>query len=162
MIAESYAASNDKENAYKNFRKAAENGMNILKAVEQYKTLTPYRNDTEFIKLALKLERYDLDLAGRVDPTTNKFRKPAVDEVGEPTIQESGRLSKEDQEKRLRHAKHYLANIERFLSLENEEKAMEAYGKLLETTEDVDKFTVPALDVGQVVLRVTERRRGPP
>jgi tetratricopeptide (TPR) repeat protein len=145
LIAEAYAAKNDKTKAFQHLKKAAENGMNILKAVEQYKTLTPYRNDTEFIKLALKLERYDLDLAGRVDPTTNKFRKPAVDEVGEPTIQESGRLSKEDQEKRLRHAKHYLANIERFLSLENEEKAMEAYGKLLETTEDIDKFTVPAL-----------------
>ncbi|MEE8141541.1 MAG: hypothetical protein V3T77_00430, partial [Planctomycetota bacterium] len=143
--AEAWATSGNKQKAFDHLRRAAEHGMNIMKAVLQFESMTAFRSDTEFIKLALKLERYTLDIDGLSDPTTDRFKKEQLVEVPlETPGSDNRRWPREKQEHELRKAKQNLANIERFLIMEKEERAMEAYSKLRDSIENIDRFTVPA------------------
>lgn len=145
LIGETFASVNDREKVILHLRKAAESGMNLLKVQSQIPTLETFMGDTEFIKLALQLEKYELDVAELDDPFTDRFKRSSSDEDdGGKPIGPVG-LSKEQQEEVLRQAQIYIARIERALTQEDEKRAMEAYTQLLELTNEQDRFTVPRL-----------------
>ncbi|MFQ5653569.1 MAG: hypothetical protein ACE5GW_02415 [Planctomycetota bacterium] len=146
MLAESYAVVGDKDEALKYLEHAAAEGMNVMKAVEQFPTLEPYRSDTSFIKLALKLEHYELKKLDRPDPFTNPFRK--IQERPEDLVRRKSKSSSWSHQKQddvLNTARRWLARIEHALRRQDEEKAMEAYSNLLDLEQYADKFTVPRL-----------------
>ncbi len=123
-------------------RKAADNGMNLMKVADRFPALVPYRDDTDFIKLALQLEKYELDAGALKDPMTGRWnRAEVIDDKGDPTL--ASRPDKAQQEDILRGAQIALAKIERALSQENENAAIDSYADLRKYTSQEDRLSVP-------------------
>lgn len=163
MMAESFAAKGDKPRAFDHLRKAAENGLNVMRAIQRFESMRAYRSDTEFIKLALQLERYELDLRGFKDVFTGRFARTGGNGGTGPRVNEvTDDWDRDKQEQELRRCKLYLANIEHFLSTGNEARAMDAYEKLLGILEHQEKFTVPAFatEIRGVLNRKEDIERG--
>lgn len=162
MIADSYAAAGDRANAFIHLRKAAENGMNIMRAVQQFPSMQEYRADTDFIKLALQLERYELNLNQEFqDIFSGRFK--TVEEVDdEPDDELAEAWDRARQELELKKLKVHLANIEHYLSSGNEDNAMRSYSLLLELLDQQSKFTVPAFaaEIRRILARKDDIERG--
>lgn len=147
LLAETYVESRDRKSAFEHLRKAAEHGLNLMKAAKESPMLAGYSEDTEFIKLALQLEQYQLDSSGRRDPMTAVFRRAVQPEEASQTGPEelADRLGKEEQEQILKGAKRCLVRIEIFLGREDEARAMEAYRELQGFIAQSDNVTIPML-----------------
>ncbi len=142
LIAEAYAADGPKakkEDVFGNLRKAAENGMNLMKCVEAFDRLKQLRSDTEFIKLALQLEHYQIDVE-LSDPMTNRFRKDTT----RPTdLARKGQetTSYEEQRKIIQEGQGCLQKIQLALNTQDEAKAMAAYKRLCEIVTLTNKIS---------------------
>lgn len=167
LIAETYIVGGDRERAFQNLRKAAENGLNLMKAARESAVLATYREDTEFIKLSLQLEQYQLDLGNKSDPMTGRIRTTDPEQTDDPEAGVVNRWSKEKQQEVLTAANRCLIRIEIFLSREDEQRAMDAYKELQGYLAHEDKISIPAFSVEfrkiidqkeQIELRIKEIR----
>ena len=143
LVAESLAAVGNKEGAFEKLRDAAISGRNIINDVGNLPLLREYRDDTEFIKLALQLEKFELGPPRKHDPFTNPFPKvQAVETDDTPTRDE---LFPEEQEKLLIDAKRTYQRVQFYIKIEDEDKAMHEYNQLREYFEQVHLVTVPKI-----------------
>ena len=146
LKAESYAAEGNKEKAFEFLKEAAVGGRNIVNDVSNLPLLVPYQGDTEFIKLALALEKFEVAAGRTHDPFTNPFPRPDAAEPGEG--QEAPgvvTLTPEEQEKLLHDAKKTYERVLFYIKLEDEGKAMKAYAQLREFTKKRDLLTIPKI-----------------
>lgn len=141
LIAESFAQEKQPDKALEHLEKAAEGGMNVMRAASQFPALEPFTTDTRFIRLALKLEHYEVLNVGRSDPFTPRV---ATNEIIE-TVDPSRKWSRGQQETILAQARDDLKRIEFALRSQNEEQAMQSYKKLQEKVPYLEHFTEPDL-----------------
>ncbi|MCI0651066.1 MAG: hypothetical protein L0Z55_04205 [Planctomycetes bacterium] len=161
LIAESYAAANanggDRTKVLAHMRAAAESGLNLMRAIENFESMKPYQKDTEVIKLALKLERYEIDFSSIVDPMTRRFQR--AEEIKEEVeVSATTRWTPAKQEQVVEEARRLLAAIERALAQDDEDRAMKAYTDLLKITPHVNRMSVPIFraEFRQIIARKEE------
>lgn len=147
LTAESYAMADDKENALKQLKEAAVGGRNIINDVGLLPSLKKYRDDTEFIKLALQLEKFELTGARANDPFTNPFpQSRAADDIGPKTTGPvKVNYTPEEQEQLLKEAKKAYARVQFYVKLEDENKAMKSYHQLRELFSQREYITIPKI-----------------
>ena len=140
LLAESFAQDGQKEKAFQHLEKAAEAGMNVMRAARQFPALRPYTADTQFIRLALRLENYELSQNRRSrDPFTPSSGEGLIED---PTIT---RWTREAQMLVLSDARDELKRIEFALRSQNEEAAMHSYRELQDRAPYIEHFTEPDL-----------------
>ncbi|MEM7235000.1 MAG: hypothetical protein AAF517_22675, partial [Planctomycetota bacterium] len=106
-----------------------------------------YRGDTEFIRLALQLERFEIQRNRRVDPFTNLFPKDKPESGSEPKPDQGEvSLSPEAQAELLRKANRLADRIQFYVKLQSEEKAMKAYMELKDLVAKQNLITVPKIE----------------
>ena len=142
LLAESFAQDGQRDKAFEHLEKAAEEGMNVMRAASQFPALKPYTADTQFIRLALRLEHYELQSASRIrDPfTPNSASTELTSDVFNPT-----RWARPQQEVILAQARDDLKRIEFSLRSQNEEAAMHSYRELQKKVPYVEHLTEPDL-----------------
>ena len=147
LTAEAYAVADDKENALKQLKDAAIGGRNIINDVGLLPNLKKYRDDTEFIKLALQLEKFELTGARTNDPFTNPFPQSSLDSstTGERQVVVKVSYDPDEQEQLLKEAKKAYARIQFYVKLEDEVKAMKAYHQLRELFSQREYITIPKI-----------------
>ncbi|MFN0056897.1 MAG: tetratricopeptide repeat protein [Planctomycetota bacterium] len=163
LKAEAFAAKGEKAASFEELHKAAENGMNIMRAVKQFESMASFRTDTDFIKLALQLEKYELEMREFTDIFTSRFKhEDTTAEDDALKLAGPGHWNKEKQEKTLRKAKLYLSNIQHYLVEGNENRAMHFYTELLKILEEQSKFTIPvfASEIRAIINQKEEIERG--
>ncbi len=148
LRAEAYARENDREKAFQYLREAGAGGRNIIQDVGLLPALAPYRQDTEFVRLALQLEKFSLPRSRGHDPFTNPF--PKSDRRGKPGAEAAGaeldtHLSAEDQEKLLLEARKTYERVKFYIKLEDEANAMKAYASLRELVAKKDLIVIPKI-----------------
>lgn len=148
LKAEAYATEGSQEKVLQQLKEAAVGGRNIINDVALFPVLSVYQNDTEFIKLALHLEKIVVNPLRNTDPFTNTFPKP-IDalfsgrEKGASDAQIS--LTPEEQEAVVAEAKKTYEQVLIFIKLEDEGKAMKAYAALRDFIKKRDYIKVPKL-----------------
>ena len=146
LRAEAFAAEGNTEKVFEYLKEAAVGGRNIINDVHTLPLLSKYEQDTEFIKLALQLEKFGVMAARSHDPFTNRFPGPDMKGPGDKEL--SGldvSLSPEEQEKLLQDARKLYERVQVFIKLEDETKAMKAYGSLREIVKKKDYLTIPKI-----------------
>ncbi len=141
LIAESFAQEGQSDKALEHLEKAAEGGMNVMRAAGQFPALAPFTTDTRFIRLALKLEHYEVQNAGVADPFTPRSGKAVI----VSTVDLNRKWSRAQQETILTQARDDLKRIEFALRSQNEDGAMQSYKKLQEKVPYIEHFTEPDL-----------------
>jgi len=146
LRAEAYAAEGRSDKVFEYLREAAIGGRNVIMDVRMLPLLSVYQQDTEFIKLALQLEKFTVTKSKAFDPFTNPFPRPdtsgsSAGEGGESVTA----LSPEDQEKLLLEARKTYERVKFYIKLEDETKAMKAYGKLRDLVKQKDLLTIPKI-----------------
>jgi tetratricopeptide (TPR) repeat protein len=159
LKAEAFAAERNKDKVFELLREAAVGGRNIINDVKNLPLLVEYQNDTEFIKLALQLEKFEVMSARTRDPFTNPFPKPesqpgAQEDEGQAVVT----LTPEEQEKVLHDAKKLYERVQFYIKLEDETKAMKAYTSLRDLLKKKDLITIPKIvnDFKILVVRLEE------
>jgi tetratricopeptide (TPR) repeat protein len=146
LKAEAFAAENKPEKVFEFLKEAALGGRNIINDVRTLPLLSSYQSDTEFIKLALQLEKVTISAARTHDPFTNPFPKLSEVKQGAQDLAEGPVvLTPEDQEKLLQEAKKTYERVQFYIKLEDESKAMKAYTSLREMIRKKDLLTVPRI-----------------
>jgi len=153
LLAESYARDQRMDEAMKNLEKAAAQGMNVMRAARQFPALAALTKDTQFIRLALRLEAYELE-------EEREFRDPftprASSQLTEATTSApASRWSREYQEGIVQQAGERLRSIEYALNKGDEDSAMGFYVQLLELLENSDR--VVEADLAVEVRGIEER-----
>ncbi len=146
LKAEAHAAENKPEKVFEFMKEAAVGGRNIINDVRTLPLLSSYQSDTEFIKLALQLEKVQISPVRTHDPFTNPFPKTAELKPGVQEVSDGpATLSPEEQEKLLQEAKKTYERVQFYIKLEDEAKAMKAYTSLREMIKKKDFLTVPRI-----------------
>ena len=142
LLAESFAQDGQREKAFEHLEKAAEEGMNVMRAASQFPALEPYTADTQFIRLALRLEHYELQTTSRGrDPFT-----PNSPTTGpEDAVPFTTKWSRLQQEGVLAQARDDLKRIEFSLRSQNEDAAMHSYRELQKKVPYVEYLSEPDL-----------------
>ena len=146
LKAEVYAAEGSIDKAYESLRKAAVGGRNIIGDVQNLPILETFKDDTEFIKLALQLERFEVRRGRRHDPFTNLFPPAGRVPVSPDGVMPpggDGLLSKAEQEKVLREAVRLKERIVFYIQLQDNVRAMDSYIKLKDMIAQKKQITVP-------------------
>lgn len=148
LRAEAYARDGDGERALQYLKEAGAGGRNIIQDVGLLPALAAYRQDTEFVRLALQLEKFTLSRSRGYDPFTNPF--PKSDRRGKPGAETTvspldTQLSAEDQEKLLLEARKTYERVKFYIKLEDESKAMKAYASLRELVAKKDLIVIPKI-----------------
>lgn len=146
LKAEAHAYGKERERVILNLREAATGGRNILTDMALLPVLGGYRQDTEFVKLALQLEKFGVSNNKGFDPFTNPF--PKFDAQNQGLGSASGgisALSPEEQEKLLLEARKTYESVKIHIKLEDEAKAMKAYTTLRELVKKKDFITIPKI-----------------
>jgi len=143
LLAESYAQEKQREQALEHLEDAAQAGMNVMRAARRFPALLPYTQDTQFIRLSLRLENYELQKSGpgRTDPFTPEVGGRGLAQGGDADLQ----WSRQRQETILDLAQDQLKRVEFALRSQDEESAMAAYRKLQEQVPYLESFTEPDL-----------------
>jgi len=143
LLAESYAQEKQRKKALEHLEDAAQAGMNVMRAARRFPALLPYTQDTQFIRLSLRLENYELQKAGhgRADPFTPEMGGRGLAQSGDAQLQ----WSRQRQETILDLAQDQLKRVEFALRSQDEESAMTAYRKLQEQVPYLENFTDPDL-----------------
>jgi tetratricopeptide (TPR) repeat protein len=145
LRAEAYAAENEPEEAFKHLKEAAIGGRNIITDVQALPLLMRYQEDTDFVKLALQLEKVTVSAARSHDPFTNPFPRQS-EHPGDGDVAVGPKtLTPEEQEKLLHDAKRTYERVQFFIKLEDERKAMTAYSSLRGMIKKKDLLTVPKI-----------------
>lgn len=137
-----------KRKIYDALKEAAIGGRNIFADVKNMPLLRPFERDTDFIKLALQLERFEVTRRGAMDPFTNVFRRGVTGpgNVASGAQKGDGLLSVAEQGKLLREAKQLFERIQFYIRLQNEDKAMGAYIRMKEMVAQRKQITVPRIE----------------
>ncbi len=145
LRAEVAAKEGDKEKAFEFLKEAAVGGRNIIHDVQNLRLLEKYKTDTEFIKLALALEKFEVLSRRNQDPFTNPF--PASQATGGPKEPMPGplTLSPKEQQDLLNDARRTYDKVQWYIKLEDEEKAMENYIQLRDIIQKKDLITLPKI-----------------
>lgn len=148
LRAEAYAREGDREKAFQHLKEAGAGGRNIIQDVGMLPALASYRQDTEFVRLALQLEKFSLPRGRAHDPFTNPF--PKSDRRGQPgaesaPAEQETHLTAEDQEKLLLEARKTYERVKFYIKLEDEANAMKAYASLRELVAKKDLIVIPKL-----------------
>jgi tetratricopeptide (TPR) repeat protein len=148
--AEAHAGEGNTVKAFEHLKEAAVGGRNIINDVRLFTLLSGYQSDTEFIKLALQLEKVTVAVGRSHDPFTNPFPKAVSEVFGKLGTKGDGRgvgevLTPEDQERLLQDAKKTFERVQFYIKLEDETKAMKAYTSLREMIRKKDVLKVPKL-----------------
>ncbi len=149
LMAEVAADSGEKDKVFELLKEAAVGGRNIVSDVQTLPLLEKYKGDSEFIKLALHLEKFEVRAKRGQDPFTSPF--PASMVPGKvplgPKIEGSlnTQLTAEEQQKLLNESRRLYEKIQWYIKLEDEEKAMENYQRLREIMDKREGFTVPKI-----------------
>jgi tetratricopeptide (TPR) repeat protein len=146
LRAEVAAAENEKDKVFTYLKEAAVGGRNIVQDVGKLPLLEKYKADTEFIKLALHLEKFDVKSKKNQDPFTNPFPASQAPGALKPTPS-TGPLTYTplEQQNMLNEARRIFEKIQWYIKLEDETKAMENYIKLKEMIEKKDLLTLPRI-----------------
>jgi tetratricopeptide (TPR) repeat protein len=155
LMAEYHMQNGEKEKALTALGRAAEDGMKIMEAVAHVPDLTSLRTDTEFVKLALGLERFSLRSLEFPQNFRDPFRPSTIwSKVtsNDASVTDSRRPGgsapqKEEQAKLLVRAKAALKAIERYLNTPqaSDTRAMEKYRELQEIMGQRSQITVPRI-----------------
>ena len=160
LKSEVYAHEGDREKVYEMLKEAAIGGRNIIADVQNLPGLQGFTEDTDFIKLALQLERFEVQRGRRHDPFTNPFPKTVsvVDDTLTVPDDPNAPLSKEDQAELLRDSRRLSERIQFYIKLQDEDKAMTAYIQLRGLVEKQQRITVPKIekDFRRVVAQLPE------
>ncbi len=144
MRAEAFAVQGSRAKVFDTLKEAAVAGRNIINDMRLLKPLNKYQTDTDFIKLALSLERVQVDVSKIRDPFTNPFPTKGADpgpgNADVPVI-----LEPEQQEELLESAKKLFERVKFYIKLEDDTKAMESYIQLKETLEREHLLTIPKI-----------------
>jgi tetratricopeptide (TPR) repeat protein len=146
LRAEASAADGKTDKVFEYLKEAAVGGRNIINDVKMLPILTSYQSDTEFIKLALQLEKVLVAPNRSYDPFTNQFptnreSKQSTQEVQEAPVA----MTPEEQEQFLQEAKKTIERVQFFIKLEDESKAMGAYTSLRDMIKKKELLTVPRI-----------------
>ncbi len=148
LMAEVAAESGEKDKVFELLKEAAVSGRNIVNDVQTLPLLEKYKGDTEFIKLALHLEKFEVKAKRGQDPFTNPFPSAVTGKISVgpvPTTHISTQLSPEEQQKLLNESRRLYEKIQWYIKLEDEDKAMENYQRLREIMDKREGFTVPKI-----------------
>jgi tetratricopeptide (TPR) repeat protein len=150
LTAEAHAASGqDRAVVLQHLKEAAQGGRNVINDVGLLSILNDYQDDSEFIRQALQLEKFELaQTARKFDPFTNPF--PTIMDLKEPEPGDEGtavseRPGPQEQERMLKDTKRAYARVQFYIKLEDEAKAMKAYNELRAMFEKKDLITVPKI-----------------
>ncbi|MBI4605535.1 MAG: tetratricopeptide repeat protein, partial [Planctomycetes bacterium] len=105
LKAEAYGAENKPDKVFEHLKEAAIGGRNIINDVRMLPLLSSYQQDTEFIKLALQLEKVAVSVARHHDPFTNPFPTADPQKAGGEAAEAPNTLTPEEQEKLLQEAR---------------------------------------------------------
>ncbi len=146
LRAESFTIQGKRGKAFESLRESAVLGRNIINDTRSLKALQQFQDDTEFIKLALSLEKVPVDVAKIKDPFTNPFPtvNPNEDQVVDAR-EEPLYLEPEQQEGLLEKAKHTFERVKFFIKIEDESKAMTAYLQLDKLIQQKALLTIPKI-----------------
>lgn len=143
LLAETFAQDGQNELAFEQLERAAEAGMNVMRAAQQFPALLPYTTDTRFIRLALRLENYEVANLARRDPFVPR---DIGNELSVDPKDPNGPTSPRDaQEAKLAEARVALKRIEFALRSQDEGEAMSAYKALQEVVVYEQFITEPDL-----------------
>lgn len=146
LKAEAFGALRQPDKVYEFLKEAAIGGRNVIMDVKTLPLLSGYQQDTEFIKLALQLEKFSVRKGQNHDPFTNPFPKPdASGTAGGASRNEVVTLTPEEQQKLLMDARKTYERVKFYIKLEDESKAMTAYTSLREMVEKKDLITIPKI-----------------
>jgi len=145
LRAEAYAFENKPEEVFRFLKEAAIGGRNIITDVQTLPLLKKYQDDTEFIKLALQLEKLTVSAARSHDPFTNPFPRPSENAELDDVAKGPQALTPEAQEKLINEAKKTYERVQFFIDLDDEKKAMAAYTSLRSMILQKDLVTVPKI-----------------
>ena len=146
LKAEVAAAEGKRDSAIDNLREAAVGGRNIIQDVQSIDVLTSFQIDTDFIQLALQLERIEIQ-PNHHDPFTNPFPR-VEDEFGEgegsqASNEDIGPAAPAEQAEIVQSARQIFEQIQIFIKLQDEDKAMEAYMELQELMGQRQRLSIP-------------------
>jgi tetratricopeptide (TPR) repeat protein len=146
LKAEAHAADGKQDKVFECLKEAAIGGRNIINDVVTLPLLRNYQQDTEFIKLALHLEKFGVSAARTHDPFSNRFPGPDMRDQNRPDDGSSMiALTPEDQEKLLQEAKKAYERVQFYIKLEDEQKAMKAYSTLRDLMKKKDLLQIPKI-----------------
>ncbi|MBI4583629.1 MAG: hypothetical protein HY717_06375 [Planctomycetes bacterium] len=150
LMSEAMAVKGDKAKIFEHIKDAAVSGRNIIHDVQSLQLLDQYKTDTEFIKLALSLEKYEIGSKRTQDPMTNPF---PLNTPGGGIFQQEQQapgegqntLSPEEQQKMLNEARKLYDRVLWYIKLEDEDKAMDSFIQLQKVIEKKELVTIPKL-----------------
>ena len=150
LMAEAWAEDGDRDKVFEQLKLAAVGGRNIIHDVQTLTVLEQYASNTDFIKLALSLEKYEIRSKANRDPMTNPFplRNPVdPDRFGklDPEDAQPDRLTPKEQEELLVDARKAYDRVLWYIKLEDEEKAMENYTQLRKYMDQKELLTIPKI-----------------
>ena len=145
LRAEAYSIQGKRAEVFENLKESAIAGRNIFTDVRTLKPLAGYQDDTEFIKLALSLEKVVVDVTRLKDPFTNPFPRQNIAENDDYEDDEDTVLEPEEQEDLLEEAKRTLERVRFYIKLEDEGKAMIAYIQLQKMIGKQELLTIPGI-----------------
>lgn len=150
LMAEAWAQDGDRDKVFEHLEEAAVGGRNIIHDVQSLTVLEQYKTNTDFIKLALSLEKYEIRSKPKQDPLTNPFpmRDPVVDSdefgVGKQDDNPTS-LNPDEQEKLLIDSRKAYDRVLWYIKLEDEDKAMENYTQLRKYMDQKELLTIPKI-----------------
>ena len=147
LLAEVSAEAGEKEKVFEYLKEAAVGGRNIVHDVQNLPLLDKYKGDTEFIKLALYLEKFEVVSKRTQDPFTNPFpaSQPTAPPKGPAAPTGPQTLTPAEQTNMLNEARRLYEKVQWYIKLEDEDKAMENYIKLRELVEKRELITLPKI-----------------
>ncbi|MBN1421802.1 MAG: hypothetical protein JXP34_23715 [Planctomycetes bacterium] len=146
LEAQVHASRNDRQKAFDALRRAAEAGLNVIEQIGYLKELSVYRNDTEFIQLALSLERFPIRSLQARDPFLPSAYFIPTEVTSNDTIRGQVTLTAQEQQALVEQAKGALSRLLFHLRFGDDGKAMEEFLALRKVLDERDKVTVPSLE----------------
>ncbi len=146
LMAEARTRKGTKKEIFKELEQAA-TARNIFHDVNILKALQKYNTDTDFIKLALSLEKIELVSKRGQDPMTNPFRA-RLDRTGDKPDElgnDKTDLPIEGQKQLYADARKAYEKVIWLIKLEDEEGAMENYGILNAKLAKSELVTIPRI-----------------
>ena len=147
LKAEVFAEQGRRDRVFEMLREAALGGRNIINDVQHLPLLEVFEQETEFVQLALQLEKVEIQQGRRHDPFTNPFPTVGLPPEREPG--DGGELTVEDllppreQQQMVKEARRIHERIQFFIKLQDQEKAMQAYTKLKSLVAQKSRLDIP-------------------
>lgn len=160
LMAEYHEKQKDRAKTLSYLRKAAESGMKIMQMVGKLDSMKHLQNDTEFIKLALMLEKFELRslkynneyFRSHLDPFTPSSKwinkpKPVPGENEQPNLNGEKFFTHSEETELFLNAKKAVNSLMMFLNapVPDEEKIAQKYEELKQILKKKDGVRIPKL-----------------